>query len=90
MHSLGSTKLHTMGDDPTHNANVGRDMQLKGGGEGQLTVACFLYFMQFNLYTPTGCLVNTVYIVNLKQYAHIQKCLKKALIHHLASSHWKI
>ena len=26
------------------------------GGEGQLTVACFLYFMQFNLYTPTGCL----------------------------------
>ena len=56
MHSLGSTKLHTMGDDPTHNANVGRDMQLKGGGEGQLTVACFLYFMQFNLYTPTGCL----------------------------------
>ena len=65
MHSLGSTKLHTMGDDPTYNANVGRDMQLKGGGEGQLTVACFLYFMQFNLYTPTGCLVNTVYIVNL-------------------------
>lgn len=56
MHSLGSTKLHTMGDDPTYNANVGRDMQLKGGGEGQLTVACFLYFMQFNVYTPTGCL----------------------------------
>ena len=28
----------------------------EGRGKGQLTVACFLYFMQFNLYTPTGCL----------------------------------
>ena len=43
IHSLGSTKLHTMGDDPTHNANVGRDMKLKGGGGGSAN--CSLLFV---------------------------------------------